>query len=268
MSALYPAPVLPTSDIVSPASIRTSTRSQPSSAAKSPFSNRGSASWSRPTSLLGGSISPPTSGWPYPKRPRFSSRSARRHGAAMVMPIFLMSRCGARGRDQRRWLHSGHHQVDRSRRHRRRRRAHHQGNQSDSGCGGGVQSGISPRRRSDPGFQAPGPHRHRTDDERARKVIAEIYRPLYLNRAPIMYTARPTAELIKYAANAFLAHQDHVHQRDRRSGLNALAPTCRRWRAAWASTIGSVPSFCMPSRLWRLLLSQGYPRAAEDRAGS
>ena len=43
------------------------------------------------------------------------------------------------------------------------------------------------------------------DDERARKVLAEIYRPLYLNQAPIMYTGRRTAELIKYAANAFLA---------------------------------------------------------------
>jgi UDPglucose 6-dehydrogenase len=44
-----------------------------------------------------------------------------------------------------------------------------------------------------------------TTDERARKVIEEIYRPLYLNKAPIMYTERRTAELIKYAANAFLA---------------------------------------------------------------
>jgi UDPglucose 6-dehydrogenase len=44
-----------------------------------------------------------------------------------------------------------------------------------------------------------------TSDERAKSVMAEIYRPLYLNRAPIMYTERRTAELIKYAANAFLA---------------------------------------------------------------
>src|SRR5215475_6285387 len=44
-----------------------------------------------------------------------------------------------------------------------------------------------------------------TSDERARKVIADIYRPLYLNQAPIMFTDRRTAELIKYAANAFLA---------------------------------------------------------------
>ena len=44
-----------------------------------------------------------------------------------------------------------------------------------------------------------------TNDERARKVLADLYRPLYLNQAPILYTGRRTAELIKYAANAFLA---------------------------------------------------------------
>lgn len=44
-----------------------------------------------------------------------------------------------------------------------------------------------------------------TDDQRAREVMNEVYRPLYLNRAPIIFTARRTSELIKYAANAFLA---------------------------------------------------------------
>jgi UDPglucose 6-dehydrogenase len=44
-----------------------------------------------------------------------------------------------------------------------------------------------------------------TSDERARKVLADIYRPLSLNQAPLMFTGRRTAELIKYAANAFLA---------------------------------------------------------------
>jgi UDPglucose 6-dehydrogenase len=44
-----------------------------------------------------------------------------------------------------------------------------------------------------------------TEDERARKIMADIYRPLYLNRAPILYTSRRSAELIKYGANAFLA---------------------------------------------------------------
>ncbi len=44
-----------------------------------------------------------------------------------------------------------------------------------------------------------------TSDERAQKVLGDIYRPLSLNQAPLMFTARRTAELIKYAANAFLA---------------------------------------------------------------
>ena len=43
------------------------------------------------------------------------------------------------------------------------------------------------------------------ESERARTVMAEIYRPLYLNSAPILNTSRRTAELTKYAANAFLA---------------------------------------------------------------
>src|SRR3954452_11741047 len=44
-----------------------------------------------------------------------------------------------------------------------------------------------------------------TEDERAKAVMTELYRPLYLNQAPILVTSRRTAELTKYAANAFLA---------------------------------------------------------------
>jgi UDPglucose 6-dehydrogenase len=44
-----------------------------------------------------------------------------------------------------------------------------------------------------------------TEDERAKAVVTELYRPLYLNAAPMLFTGRRTAELIKYAANAFLA---------------------------------------------------------------
>jgi UDPglucose 6-dehydrogenase len=43
------------------------------------------------------------------------------------------------------------------------------------------------------------------EDEKAREVLREIYRPLFLNQAPILFTGRRTAELTKYAANAFLA---------------------------------------------------------------
>jgi UDPglucose 6-dehydrogenase len=44
-----------------------------------------------------------------------------------------------------------------------------------------------------------------TEDERAISVMRDVYRPLYLNQAPLLFTGRRTAELIKYAANAFLA---------------------------------------------------------------
>jgi UDPglucose 6-dehydrogenase len=59
-----------------------------------------------------------------------------------------------------------------------------------------------------------------TEDERARQVVAEIYRPLYLNQAPILYTGRRTAELIKYAANAFLATKITF--------INEIADLCER----------------------------------------
>ncbi|MDQ8030328.1 MAG: UDP-glucose/GDP-mannose dehydrogenase family protein [Brevundimonas sp.] len=44
-----------------------------------------------------------------------------------------------------------------------------------------------------------------TDDVRAQQVMRELYRPLNLNETPILFTGRRTSELIKYAANAFLA---------------------------------------------------------------
>ena len=43
------------------------------------------------------------------------------------------------------------------------------------------------------------------EDERGKELMADLYRPLYLNQAPIVFTDRRTAELIKYASNAFLA---------------------------------------------------------------
>ncbi len=43
------------------------------------------------------------------------------------------------------------------------------------------------------------------ETEDARDVMSEIYRPLFLNQSPILFTGRRTSELTKYAANAFLA---------------------------------------------------------------
>ncbi len=44
-----------------------------------------------------------------------------------------------------------------------------------------------------------------TDDPRAQDVMRALYRPLYINETPMLFTSRRTSELIKYAANAFLA---------------------------------------------------------------
>ena len=59
-----------------------------------------------------------------------------------------------------------------------------------------------------------------TDDEWARGVMREVYRPLFLNRAPILFTSRRSAELIKYAANAFLATKITF--------INEIADLCER----------------------------------------
>lgn len=59
-----------------------------------------------------------------------------------------------------------------------------------------------------------------TEDEAAAKVMAELYRPLYLNRSPVLVTGRRTAELTKYAANAFLATKITF--------INEIADLCER----------------------------------------
>ncbi len=58
------------------------------------------------------------------------------------------------------------------------------------------------------------------DSERAREVMRRLYRPLYLIEAPIVFTGIETAELIKYAANAFLAMKITF--------INEMADLCER----------------------------------------
>jgi UDPglucose 6-dehydrogenase len=58
------------------------------------------------------------------------------------------------------------------------------------------------------------------NEPRARDVMAEVYRPLYLNAPPILNTSRRTSELIKYAANAFLATKITF--------INEIADLCER----------------------------------------
>ena len=57
-------------------------------------------------------------------------------------------------------------------------------------------------------------------DERARTVMTEVYRPLYLNQSPLLFTSRRTSELIKYAASGFLAMKITF--------INEMADLCER----------------------------------------
>lgn len=58
------------------------------------------------------------------------------------------------------------------------------------------------------------------DDTRARETMTEVYRPLYLNQAPLLFTSRRASELIKYAANGFLAMKITF--------INEIADLCER----------------------------------------
>jgi len=83
-----------------------------------------------------------------------------------------------------------------------------------------------------------------TDDERARRVMRELYRPLFINETPILFTGRRSAELIKYASNAFLATKITF--------INEMADLCEKCgadvqgcRAGWDSIAASQESSCM-----------------------
>lgn len=62
-----------------------------------------------------------------------------------------------------------------------------------------------------------------TSSQKAQEVMCEVYRPLYINETPILFTKRETAEIIKYAANAFLATKI--------SFINEIADLCEQVNA-------------------------------------
>ena len=106
------------------------------------------------------------------------------------------------------------------------------------------------------------------DDERARRVMREIYRPLFINETPILFTGRRTAELIKYASNAFLATKITF--------INEMADLCEKAGADVQEVARGMgldrrigPE--VPARragLRRLLLSEGHRGADRDRPAS
>ena len=104
-----------------------------------------------------------------------------------------------------------------------------------------------------------------TDDERAQRGDGELYRPLYLNETPILFTDRRTSELIKYAANAFLAMKITF--------INEMADLCEAVGAdvqqvARGIGLDNRIGAQVPARrpgLRRLLLPQGHPGPGAHR---
>ncbi len=102
------------------------------------------------------------------------------------------------------------------------------------------------------------------NDERAREVMAAIYRPLHLNQSPLMFTDRRTSELTKYAANAFLATKITF--------INEIADLCEAVGAnvqevargiGLDKRIGSKFLHAGPG--YGLVLSEGYAGAGADQ---
>lgn len=84
------------------------------------------------------------------------------------------------------------------------------------------------------------------EDDRAKEVMREIYRPLYLNETPIVFTNRATSELIKYAANAFLATKITF--------INEMADLCDKVGANVQEVAGGIG---LDGRIGRKFLNAG-----------
>ena len=98
-------------------------------------------------------------------------------------------------------------------------------------------------------------------------MLGDIYRPLSLNQAPLMFTARRTAELIKYAANAFLATKitfiNEIADLSEKVGADVqeVARGIGLDNRIGSKFLHAGPGFggsCFP---------EGHPRAGQDRAG-
>ena len=85
-----------------------------------------------------------------------------------------------------------------------------------------------------------------TSSERAREVMRELYRPLFLRETPIVFTNRQTSELIKYAGNAFLATKITF--------INEMADICEK---VGANVQDVAKGIGLDGRIGRLFLHAG-----------
>ena len=103
--------------------------------------------------------------------------------------------------------------------------------------------------------------------ERAAQLMDRIYRPLFLNRTPILHTSRETAEVIKYATNSFLATKiafiNEIADFCEQTGANVQE--CRPRYRVRRQDRRQVPASW--SGLWGKLLSQGHEGACRPGTG-
>ena len=107
-----------------------------------------------------------------------------------------------------------------------------------------------------------------TEDERARRVMREVYRPLFINETPILFTGRARRRAHQIRLQRLPRHQDHLHQRD-----GGPVREMRRGRAGGRARHGARPPHrrqvpACGTGLRRLVLSQGHRRAHRHRASA
>ena len=131
----------------------------------------------------------------------------------------------------------------------------------------GFESRVSAGRCRDLGLQTSRSHRDRDRrpacPQRARRTLSAALS----QRGANLFTGRRSAELIKYAANAFWRPRSPSSMR-LPACANELVPTCRKSRAVLGLITGSARNSCMPARAMADLPAQGCRCADEDRAGS
>ena len=101
-----------------------------------------------------------------------------------------------------------------------------------------------------------------TEGERAQAVLRQLYRPLYLIETPIVFTGIETAELIKYAANSFLATKiTFINEIAAADGHHPPAALQRQHQAA----AGALPD--VGNRPHGFPIGRGVVRDREDCRG-